>query len=209
MSGGERFPTIDRRADPLYLMNLDDPTLVLGHELHHYYGNQLGPETQPFGEDMIAWRLATTETEGIAGLVDRRDVPGMTKAELARRYRDARRLAYYEEYQEDYERSNQWLAWVDDILRRAAAHPDSTVALGKVLDATLPDNGRIMGAYMAEVIEAHLGHEQLLACVGDPWAFWTRYNEAARRSSGAAFVLSDDAMTAIADVERRYAPSRR
>ena len=195
--------------DPLYLMLLDDPTLVLGHELHHYYGNQLGPETKPFGDDMIAWRLATTETEGIAGLVDKRHVPGMSKAELARRYREPRRLEYFEAYQEDYERSNQWLAWVDDILRRVGAHPDSTIALGRILDAALPDNGRIMGAYMAEVIDDQLGRERLLRCVSHPWLFWTTYNEAARQSSGAAFVLSDAAIRAIAEVERRYAVSPR
>jgi hypothetical protein len=190
--------------DPAYLMDLVDPSLVLGHELHHYYGNQLGREHRPFGENMIAWRLATTETEGVAGLVDKRDVPRLTREELAARYRDPRRLQYFADYQEDYRRSNQWLAWVDDILRRVAEHPDSLLPLGRVLDGTLPDNGRIMGAYMAEVIEEHLGHEPLLECIGDPWVFWRMYNEAARRSGGKAFVLSLRAMEAIADVERRY-----
>ncbi|HVT38618.1 MAG TPA: DUF5700 domain-containing putative Zn-dependent protease [Gemmatimonadaceae bacterium] len=190
--------------DPSHLMDLYDPTLVLGHEMHHYYGNQLAPDSRPFGEDMIAWRVATTETEGVAGLVDKREVPRLTKAQLAVRYRDSRARQYFDDYQEDYKRSNQWLAWFDDILRRKAAHPDSAMILGKTLDATLPDNGRIMGAFMAEVIEEHLGHAMLVDHIADPWAFWRNYNEAARRSAGKAFVLSDSAMGAIADIEREY-----
>jgi hypothetical protein len=190
--------------DPLYLLNLHDPVLVLGHELHHYYGNQLTEATEDFGNDLMAWRLETTKTEGIAGLIDKRDVPAMSRADLDLRYRDPDNRQYFEAYQEDYRRSNQWLAWIDDILRRSLAHPDSVITLGKVLDASLPDNGRIMGAYMASVIEERLGREQLRQCVASPWLFWRSYNDAARQTGGRAFVLSDEAMAAITAVEQRY-----
>lgn len=195
--------------DPAYLMDLHDPIPVLGHELHHYYRNRLARAHRPFGEDMLAWRLSTTETEGIAGLVDKREVPSLPRDSLPGRYRSAAGLAYFQDYQEHYKRSNQWLAWVDHALSRVDAHPDSALAIGREIDRSLPDNGRIMGAFMATVIERQLGKPELIATVGDPWRFWRSYNVAARRSNGEALVLSARAMRVIDAVEARYAEAAR
>ncbi len=48
-----------------------------------------------------------------------------------------------------YRKSNERLEQVEDVLERVAAHPDSSDALGRWVNRALPDNGRIMGAYMA------------------------------------------------------------
>jgi hypothetical protein len=197
------YPTI--LLDPSYLLDLYDPLPVLGHELHHYYRNNRDRSgNTPFGDDMIAWRLATTETEGIAGLVDKADIPRLSREELAARYLDDRHRTYFEDYQEEYKRSDQWLAWVDNILTRASAHPDSAAELGRVLDQRLPDNGRIVGAYMATVIADRLGHEALIAVVGNPWDFWRTYNRAARTTGGRSYVISAVSMSAIDRLEQRY-----
>ena len=185
-------------------MELTNPLQVIGHELHHNYRSRIARALKPLGGDMLAWRLVTTELEGIAGLIDMADIPTLTRESPAARYSIPRLFDYYVEYQADYRRSNQWLAWVESLLERADAHPDSARAIGNRLAAVLPDNGRIIGAFMASTIVQRLGRERLLQVVGDPFAFWRLYNEAARQTRGEAHVLSEAAMRTIERVRRAY-----
>jgi hypothetical protein len=190
--------------DPLYFMRLRNPVEVLAHEYHHYYRSRIARPHRPYGSDLLVWTLSTVESEGLAGMLDKRDVPSMSRAELEARYVNPSRLAYFVEYQVEYRRSNERLRQAEDVLERIAQHPDSTGPLGTWLHRELPDNGRIMGAFMSEVIERELGRERLVAVVGDPFAFWRLYNEAARRTNGAARVLSDRAMGTVTDLEAKY-----
>lgn len=194
--------------DPLHFHLLGDPVIVMGHELHHSYLARVAKSHAPFGDDLLAWALSTTHSEGVAGLIDKRRVPEMTLEELRAAYRSERSYRYFEDYQDDYRRSNQWLAWTGHVLERVAAHPDSGVVIGRMFHGEIPDNGRIMGAFMAVTIERELGRDALLEVVPDPFAFWARYNDAARRSQGKAFVLSEVAMAVIDGVARRYAGPR-
>ncbi len=192
--------------DPLYFMRIRNRVEVLAHEFHHYYTSRIGRSLKPFGEDFLAWSVSTTENEGVAGMLDKAEVPGMSPEELIRAYPDSSRRAYFAMYQEEYRISNERLAQVEDILERVAAHPDSLETLGRWINRELPDNGRIMGAYMAVVIEEELGRESLLEVVGDAFGFWRRYNDAARRAGGEARVLSDEAMRMLDQVEAKYLP---
>jgi hypothetical protein len=177
---------------------------VLAHEYHHYYRSRIARPQRPYGTDLLACTLSTVESEGLAGMLDKRDVPPMSRAELEARYVDPARRTYFTEYQAEYRRSNERLRQVEDVLERIAQHPDSAGPLGTWLHRELPDNGRIMGAFMAEIIERQLGRDRLVAVVGDPFAFWRLYNEAALRTNGAARVLSERAMGVVAKVEDRY-----
>jgi hypothetical protein len=190
--------------DPLYLMRVPDRVELVGHELHHYYRNKIARPTRPFGNDLLAWAIANVETEGVAGLVDKSAVPDMSDAELERRYRVPASLAYFKSYRHEYARSNEWLRFTQDMLERIAAHPDSSATLGARLHRELPDNGRAMGAFMATVIIEELGHEALLEAVGDPFAFWERYNQAARQTGNRAAALSDTAMQVIRRLRLAY-----
>jgi hypothetical protein len=190
--------------DPLYFMRLRNPVEVLAHEYHHYYRSRIARRARPYGNDLLAWTLSTVESEGLAGMLDKRDVPSMTRAEVEARYVIPSRRAYFLEYQIEYRRSNERLRQTEDVLERVARHPDSLAALGASVHRELPDNGRIMGAFMSEVIEQQLGRARLVAVVGDPFAFWRLYDEAARRTNGGAHVLSDSAMRTISGVEAKY-----
>lgn len=189
--------------DPLHFMNIRNPLEVLAHEFHHYYRIRIEKPTRPFGSDMLAWRLSTVESEGIAGMLDKADVPGMSMEELFAKYPAGRRRDYFVEYQVEYRRSDERLSQVDDVFRRAGAHPDSAEALGRWIDGQLPDNGRILGAFMAATIEQQLGREQLADVVGNPFEFWRVYNDAAGRTD--APTLSEEALRAIAGIEAMYA----
>lgn len=190
--------------DPLYLMRVPDRVQLIGHELHHYYRNKIATHTRPFGGDLLAWAIANVETEGVAGLVDKAAVPEMTDAEMERRYRVPASLAYFKSYRHEYARSNEWLRFTQHMLERIAAHPDSAATLGAHLHRELPDNGRAMGAFMATVIIEQLGHDALLQVVGDPFAFWERYDQAARQTGGRAAALSDTAMQVIRRLRLAY-----
>jgi hypothetical protein len=197
--------------DPLYFMRLRNPVEVLAHEYHHYYRGRIGRPQRPYGSDLLVWTLSTVESEGLAGMLDKRDLPSMSRAELEARYVDPSRRAYFVEYQVEYRRSNERLRQTEDVLERIAEHPDSAGPLGTWLHRELPDNGRIMGAFMSQVIERQLGRDRLVEVVGDPFAFWRLYNDAARLTNGAARVLSERAMRVLADVEEKYrvtAPKR-
>jgi hypothetical protein len=189
--------------DLLFFRELPGADKVLGHELHHYYRSGIAPAHRPYGEDWVAWTLVTTESEGIAGLVDKGDVPGLSPEELDQRYPVPLHRQYFAEYQEHFRRADEWLAWTDSLLVRIDAEPDSTATLALRFHRSLPDNGRIMGAYMAEVIVRELGREALLDVVGWPFRFWARYNDAAR-GTGRAYVLSPAAMSVIERREQIY-----
>jgi hypothetical protein len=192
--------------DPLFFMRVRNRVEIMAHEFHHYYTGKIGRPLKSFGEDFLAWSLSTTENEGIAGMLDKAEVPGMSPEELIRAYPDSSRRAYFAMYQEEYRISNERLAQVEDVLERVAAHPDSLDTLGRWINRELPDNGRIMGAYMAVVIEEELGRESLLEVVGDAFGFWRRYNTAAQRTGGRARILSDEAMRMLDEVEAKYLP---
>lgn len=192
--------------DPLYFLELTDPVAVLGHEFHHYYRNAVARPTKPFGDDLLAWVLETTESEGVAGRVDKAEVPGLTPAELVARYPDSLRRQYFVEYQIEYRRPDYWLRRVESTLERVRAAPDSNLVLGAALHREIPDNGRIVGAFMAEAIERVLGRDRLLATVGDPFAFWRAYGDAAARDRSLPRGLSEAAMAMVTAIERRYRP---
>ena len=191
--------------DPLYLMSITYPRELLAHELHHYYRNRSGRPHRPFGNDLLAWNIENVAHEGIAGLLDKRTVPGLTAAGLAERYPDPGNRAYFERYQVEYGRSNEWIALADSTFTRIAAHPDSAAALGAWLHDELPDLGRIMGAFMAVTIEEVLGRQALIDVVPDAFAFWRAYDRAARASGGRARPLSAASLEVIGKVEAAYA----
>ncbi len=190
--------------DPLYFMRIPDPVGVLAHEFHHFYRNAVERPYRPFGDDLLAWVISSTEAEGIAGLLDKADVPAMAVEELARRYRGLpEQRQYFEDYQREYRRSDYWLRRVEDVLERVARHPDSLRALGARLHADIPDTGRILGAFMAAAIVERRGREALVAVVGDPFAFWRLYGDVAR-NSGLPPGLSPAASAAISSIEKAY-----
>lgn len=194
--------------DALELMQHPNQSGLLGHELHHHYYHYIAKrkgETRPFNDDMLAYAIVNVEFEGTAGLVDKRNVPKMSVAELEKSYIDKSSLIYFKQYQIEYARSNHWLKFVENLLEQIAdAKPEEKITLGKKLHGELPDNGRGMGTYMANVIIKQLGKKKFLETMGDSFAFWQVYNEAAKQTRGSAYVLSDKAIRVIIETGDKY-----
>lgn len=190
--------------DILSLMNYHNRLGFIAHEFHHYYRNKNARKFHPFGDDLLPWAIVNVEIEGIAGLLDKREVPKMTVKELESLYPDPTQLNYAKSYQEVYARSNEWLKFAEQKLEKMADEPDRKAVLGKELHGGLPDNGRAMGTFMSEVIIKELGRKKFLEIVGNPFAFWQVYNQAAKRTKGKAYILSDKALKVIIETRDKY-----
>lgn len=193
--------------DPHYVMRHGAPYELLGHELHHNYRNRIARSMRSFGNDLLPWALVNVEVEGIAGLIDKREVLALDEAGRRQRYpAGSSGSDYFLAYPGVYADSPRWLRFADSMLVVIGATPDSAQrdAKGRHLHGTLPDNGRAMGAWMSEAIIATLGKARLLAVVGDPFEFWFTYDEAARRSSSLYQPLSSAALAVIRDLQAKY-----
>ena len=191
--------------DPLYFLELPNPIEVMAHEFHHYYRSTLPLLHRSYGSDLLAWVLSTVESEGIPGLLDKAEVPALSSEAIRGRYRDPAQQKYYLDYRVEYnERSNHRLRQAERVLEVIAAHPDSATTLGPWLHRELPDNGRILGAFMAAAIERQLGRDALNRTVGDPAAFWRLYGEAASRDASLPQGLSPLALRTLAVLDSTY-----
>lgn len=190
--------------DPLHFMELRNPVAVLAHEFHHYYNGVLPSRYEDYGDDLLAWVLATTETEGIAGLLDKADIPAMTADQIVATYPDSSARAYWLMYSQEYHEPGPRLRQVESVLERAGRHRDSTAVLGRWLHGDLPDNGRILGAFMAATIERAFGRDSLVRLVGAPFDFWRAYGGAATRVGDAPAGLSEAALVTLGRVEAEH-----
>lgn len=187
--------------DPLHVMNHPDPDGLMGHELHHNYRNRIARH-RPYGSDLVAWAIVNVEVEGIASMVDKARVPGMSDAAINAAYRDPESREYFRMYAREYRRSSHWLREFDALLQQIGAAGADRGALAQRLHELMPDNGRMVGHYMGDVIRRVSGRRALAASVGNPTLFWQSYNRAADRAR--AYRLSDRAMAVIEEIGRRY-----
>jgi hypothetical protein len=192
--------------DLLHLMHGGDRSQhFLAHELFHAYRNRIARvPVRAFGDDLLIWALANAEDEGVADQLDKADIPALDAGAMRARFPDAETRAYYASYQAEYRRSRHWVQFAERQLEAYARDPAMHADIGGRLHGELPDNGRVLGAFMAATIDAELGRRALLAVVGDPIAFWRAYDRAASSSDGRAAPLSDAAMQALDALERRY-----
>lgn len=98
--------------------------------------------------------------------------------------------------------SPQVLARVDSLLGRWAAEPARRDSLGREVRRALPRSGHPTGFYMASAIRHWLGLPALVASVGDPVAFFERYERAAQQAQGAVYRLSPAAREALRTLDR-------
>jgi hypothetical protein len=194
--------------DPALFVQHPDRARLLGHELHHYYRAGLARPRQPLGGDLAAWALVSVEVEGIAGQVDKRPLLALDSAALARRYPEGTPSgAYYRDYPRVHGESPRWLQMADSLLTELATVASSAerATLAAALHGGLPDNGRALGSWMADVIDDVLGRAAVLEVVGDPFEFWRTYQRAAQSSGGRYPTLSATAMRVIAEIESQSA----
>lgn len=201
---GRGYPRL--LLDLLHLMQTAERSEgFLAHELFHSYASRIGRKPSREVEDeLLLAALGNAEDEGIADQLDKSDIPAMTREKMDATFPDPVQRSYYESYQREYVRSAHWLQFAEAQLEDYARNPSQRRAIGEKLHGELPDNGRVLGAFMASTIASELGRNALVATVGNPIEYWRTYHRAAVTSGGKARPLSGLAMRALDSLEHFY-----
>jgi hypothetical protein len=155
--------------DPLYAVslgaNFDD---LLAHELFHsmarrFYVYDLDGVDEKDRD--IMWMLRQLNEEGIADQIYAQEYPS----------------------RDEHVADSPWAIQEMDRLIRRIAITEDTDELSSMLRVTPPRAGHPTGYYMADTIIETLGKERLLETVGDPFAFFRAYDEAAKMRGLSSF----------------------
>ena len=167
----------------------------IAHEFHHYYRNQYFPYAQ---DQTFIWVIDQIQGEGIADQINK-----------GKWFHDKN---LYPEYAEKNSRYLDWYAKSPEIIREmdhllAAAHdqPEKKMEYGQQLQAIVPMSGHPTGFFMANLIIEQLGKETLIKDIGNPFAFFRLYKQAADKKGGDTPTFSEKAMWFVRSLEKRYA----
>lgn len=150
-------------------------TLLLAHEFHHYYRNQLVMQNtanpNPV-EAEVFWALNQLHLEGVA---DQINMPYLLENEPS----DATLGKLKEKYEMLLEEAPAQLAKFDTIILSIASGDQVEPSeLKREIRGALPMAGHPAGYHMANVIKNVFGKERLIAHVADPFAFLDDYQKA-------------------------------
>ena len=156
---------------------------LIAHEFHHHYRRRLDRVAFDDVDEQVlplVRLMERAETEGIADLIDKRDLvtdpAGLPPSQTA----------------------HPLFAWMwDAYLGLHASAPEHLVELNALLEAygegrldaeratTLERqasriSARAFGVFVADAVDQELGRERVASCVGDPFALFLAYAEAAQ-----------------------------
>jgi len=163
----------------------------LAHEFHHWFRNRLVDLMQ---DQSLLWIIGQVQLEGIADLIDKADRPGKPAADLS---------ADEKKYMDFYVKSPDVIREMDDTFPRLSGMRMGRGELGDQLQRDVPMNGHPTGFYMANLIVEELGKDALVSVVGNPFAFFRLYDEAAGKKGGGMPRFSKKALAFIGDLEKR------
>ncbi len=172
--------------------------LMLAHEFHHYYRNmqlEYEPEDISDKEADLIWVMDQIQCEGIADQIDKEILLGKESSPL-----------YFlsESWNRMVENAPSYIEKIDSLLSGVAENIHSIEKSGTILRQSLPMSGHPVGFYMANLIIEEYGKDELVSEVGNPFAFFRRYNEAVNKANGGLPGFSKQTMTVIEELEYRY-----
>jgi len=174
-------------------------TYLVAHEAHHFYRNKVLKFREPDGRtfaDEAMWVVDQLHGEGVADQINRRP-KYIDKKFPANTRSDEMFIKYYND-------SEGIIGRLDIMLKAAyGTKPEERERYGR-LRRVVPMSGHPTGFYMANVIREELGKEAVYEDIGDPFAFFERYNEAASRKPGAYPVFSEASLRFIAELKAQF-----
>jgi hypothetical protein len=167
----------------------------IAHEFHHFYRNLHFPYAQ---DQIFIWVIDQIQGEGIADQIN-----------IGKWFHDKNLYPKYVEkkkgYLEWYAKSPEIIRRMDHLFMAAYDHPEKKMELGQQLRAIVPLSGHPTGFYMANMIIEQLGKETLIKDIGNPFAFFRLYKQAADKKGGETSTFSEKAIRFIRSLEERYA----
>jgi uncharacterized protein YjaZ len=182
-------------VDVLYAYDQEDFLLsFLAHEFHHYYRNQLFTFAQ---DQSIIWVIDQIQGEGIADQINR-----------GKWFHDKNLYPRYAEknsrFLDSYAKSPEIIRKMNFLFEAAYDHPEKKMAYGQQLQAVVPMSGHPTGFYMANLILEQLGKDALVKDIGNPFAFFRLYKQAADRKGKDTPTFSEKTIRFIRSLEERY-----
>ena len=182
-------------ADVLYAYDQGDFFIsFIAHEFHHFYRNQYFPFSQ---DQAFIWVIDQIQGEGIADQIN-----------VGKWFRDQSRFPGLVEknkgYLKWYDMSPEIIRDMGILFEAAYDHPQKKAEYGQQLRAIIPLSGHPTGFYMANLIAEQLGKESMIENIGNPFAFFRLYKEAADKKGGKAPNFSEKAIRFIQSLEDRY-----
>ncbi len=185
--------------DILFSIELDDNLpLLLGHELHHYFRNQIlayDPDAILAEDKYLLWVLDQIQAEGIADQIDKRKL--VTDVEGPLHF-------FANQWEQMVKNAPEFLVFLDEKLDQMQDTAEQRLFTGQQLRENLPMSGHPIGFYMANLILEEKGKGALTEEVGNPFAFFRKYQQVAKAHPGDAPVFSSGAMRVISDMEEKY-----
>ena len=182
-------------VDVLYAYDQEDLFIpFMAHEFHHYYRNQFFSYAQ---DQSFLWVIDQIQGEGIADQIN-----------IGKWFHDKNLYPKFAEkkkgYLEWYARSQEIIREMGHLFESAYDHPEKKMEYGQQLQAIVPLSGHPTGFYMANLIIKQLGKETLVKYIGNPFAFFRLYKQAADKKGGETPTFSEKAMRFIRSLEERY-----
>jgi hypothetical protein len=182
-------------VDVLYAYDQEDFLVsFLAHEFHHYYRNLLFPFAQ---DQSFIWVIDQVQGEGIADQINR-----------GKWFHDKDLYPKYAQknsrFLDLYANSPEIIRQMNHLFEAAYDHPENRMAYGQQLQAIVPMSGHPTGFYMANLILEQLGKEALVKDIGNPFAFFRLYKQAADKKEKGTPTFSEKAMRFIRSLEKRY-----
>ncbi len=185
--------------DILFSIGLgDNLPLLVGHEVHHYFRNQIlayDPDTILAEDKDLLWVLNQIQAEGIADQIDKRklvmDVEGPMHS-------------FSDLWENMVKNAPDYLSFMDEHLSGMQNTAKDRLHTGQQLKKNLPMSGHPIGFYMANLILEEKGTKALAEEAGNPFAFFRKYQQVAKAQPGDAPVFSSGAMRVISDMEEKY-----
>lgn len=186
-------------VDPLFALELEvnkELQYLLAHEMHHYFRNHLVVFNHPpidNPDSKILWVLDQIHMEGIADQIDK-DIMFSIPA-------NAKRTARYQNLLSE---TVDHIQNLDSLLKSYDNGESDKKELATAIAESAPMSGHPMGYFMAKTILEYESKESLVKQIGNPFAFFNRYQEAAKKSNGQKPVFSDNSIDLIKYLELKY-----
>jgi hypothetical protein len=162
--------------------------------------------TKVDGDDArIVQVLERMELDGVADLIDKRGLvstlplaPNEAANPVVKEILD--------QYRQFWLSGPNYLRAVDETLRPLNGGNAQAEPVGVALSERMRGAGPAVGMYMADAVERTLGRRRLIETVGNPFAFFRAYQEAAEKAKSPKAIpsFSSETMEVLRTLEAKY-----
>ncbi|MFW6305347.1 MAG: DUF5700 domain-containing putative Zn-dependent protease [Candidatus Saliniplasma sp.] len=160
-------------------------SLLLGHEMHHFYRN-MKVSFDPGIEDRdIVWTLNQIHMEGIADQINKELIFG-EQSVFGEKFQEA--------YMKNYDEAEKYISKLDELI--AGYDPDT----GEDIKDGLPMSGHPVGFFMVEKVIENGRKVELVENYADPFYFFELYSEVV----GDELSFSEESLELVKELSRKY-----